>query len=143
MSTAGASAQRLVVSRETKDIALHQWPDFDHGVLQGQLGTLQARPGKAVTQGDVQRQSLRSGGWCPLEPQFQLVYAFDTLTGNEGRTAETLLFDAEEWFAYAVGYDKAFGTGKGLPAYLKARPPAPGTELRKRLKALDVAGLRA
>ena len=111
--------------------------------VQGQLGTLQARPGKAVTQGDVQRQSLRAGGWCPLEPQFQLVYAFDAFTGNEGRTAETLLFDAEEWSAYAVGYDKAFGTGKGLPAYLKARPPTPGPELRKRLKALDVAGLTA
>ncbi len=53
------------------------------------------------------------------------------------------MFDAEEWSAYAVGYDKAFGTGKGLPAYLKARPPTPGPELRKRLKALDVAGLTA
>ena len=110
--------------------------------VQGQKGTLQARPSKTVTQGDVQRQSLRTGGWCPLEPQFQLVYAFDVLTGNEARTAETLLFDAEEWFVYAIGHDQAFGTGKDLPAYLKARPPTPGAELRKRFKALDAATLK-
>ncbi len=45
--------------------------------VQGQRGVLQARPAKWVTQGDVQRQALRGGGWCALEPQFQLVYAFD------------------------------------------------------------------
>ena len=37
---------------------------------------------KWVTQADVQQQSLRAGGWCALEPQFQLVYAFDA-TGRQ------------------------------------------------------------
>jgi hypothetical protein len=30
-----------------------------------------------------------------------------------------------------------------LPAYLKARPPTPGAEIRRRLAALDDAGLLA
>jgi hypothetical protein len=109
--------------------------------VQGQRGVLQARPDKTVTQGDVQRQSLRSGGWCALEPQFQLVYAFDALAGNAGRTPETLLFDAEEWFVYVTGHDKAFGTGRKFPAYLEAQPPRPGAELRRRLQALNEATL--
>ena len=64
--------------------------------VQGQRGVLQGRPLKWVTQADVQQQSLRGGGWCSTEPQFQLVYAFDTLIGNEGRTPESLLFDSDE-----------------------------------------------
>ncbi len=111
--------------------------------VQGQRGVLQGRPLKWVTQAEVQQQSLRGGGWCSAEPQFQLVYAFDALIGNEGRTAESLLFDADDWFVYVTSHEYAFGTTKGLPAYLKARPPTPGAEIRRRLKALDEAGLQA
>ena len=108
---------------------------------QGQRGYVQARPEKWVTQVDVQSKSLRGGGWCALEPQFELVYAFDALTGNEGRTPERLLYDSEEWRVLSTGHDKAFGTARAFPAYLKARAPAPGVELRRRLAALDDATL--
>ena len=98
---------------------------------------MQARPKKWVTQGDVQRQGLRGGGWCALEPQYQLVYAFDTLIGNDGRTLDTLLFDADQWYVYATHHARAFGNARAFPAYLKAQPPKPGPELRRRLTALD------
>lgn len=111
--------------------------------VQGQRGVLQGRPLKWVSQADVQRQSLRGGGWCGAEPQFQLVYAFDTLIGNEGRTAESLLFDADDWFVYVTSHERAFGTTRGLPAYLKARPPTPGAEVLRRLRMLDQPGLQA
>jgi hypothetical protein len=109
--------------------------------VQGQRGYLQARPAKWVTQADVQSRSLRGGGWCALDPQFELVYAFDALTGNEGRTADRLLYDAQEWSVLVTGYDRAFGTSKVFPAYLQARAPAPGAEMRRRLAALDDATL--
>jgi hypothetical protein len=109
--------------------------------VQGQRGVLQARPVKVVTQADVQKQSLRGGGWCALEPQFQLVYAFDGLIGNEGRTGESLLFDANEWYVYVTGHDRAFGNGRDLPGYLKATPPKPGAEMRKRLGQLTEESL--
>jgi hypothetical protein len=111
--------------------------------VQGQRGVLQGRPLKWVTQADVQQQSLRGGGWCSAEPQFQLVYAFDALIGNEGRTAETLLFDSDDWFVYVTSHEGAFGTTRNLPAYLKARPPVPGAEVRRRLAALDESDLQA
>jgi len=111
--------------------------------VQGQRGVLQGRPLKWVTQAEVQQQSLRSGGWCRAEPQFQLVYTFDALIGNEGRTAESLLFDSDDWFVYVTSHERAFGTTKGLPAYLKARPPTPGAEVRRRMGTLDEASLQA
>jgi len=111
--------------------------------VQGQRGVLQGRPLKWVTQAEVQQQSLRGGGWCNAAPQFQLVYAFDALIGNEGRTGESLLFDSDDWFVFVTMHERAFGTTSNLPAYLKARPPTPGAEVRRRLAALDESGLQA
>jgi hypothetical protein len=141
--SATATRKELAAYRLDRLLQLGIVPATVEREVQGQRGTLQAQPRKSVTQADVQRQSLRPGGWCPLEPQFQLVYAFDALTANEGRTLETLLLDAEEWFVYATGYDNAFAPRRDFPAYLKAKPPAPGAELRKRLQKLDAAGLSA
>jgi hypothetical protein len=111
--------------------------------VQGRAGVLQARPAKWVTQAAVQQQGLSGGGWCRAEPQFQLLYALDVLSGNEARTPESIFHDANDWFVYGTAFARAFGTGSGLPAYLKARPPTPGAELRRRVAQLDEAGLAA
>lgn len=137
----GASHKELAAYLLDRQLRLGLVPATAEREVQGQAGVLQARPEKWVSQADVERQALRAGGWCALEPQFQLVYAFDTLLGNEGRSAESLLFDTSEWYVYLTGHDRAFGTSRTLPAYLKARPPRPGAEMRKRLAALDEQNL--
>ncbi len=111
--------------------------------VQGQHGVLQGRPPKWVTQADVVQQGLRGGGWCSTEPQFQMMYAFDTLIGNEGRSARSILFDSNDWFVYGTAHDHAFGTAKTLPGYLKAKPPSPGAEFRRRIGLLDQSRLNA
>jgi hypothetical protein len=141
---ARAAARREVAAyRLDRQLGLGLVPVTVEREVQGQQGVLQGRPFKWVTQAEVQQQSLRGGGWCSVEPQFQLVYAFDTLIGNEGRIAESLLFDSANWFVYVTAHGQAFGSSRGLPAYLKARPPTPGAEIRRRLAALDDAGLLA
>jgi hypothetical protein len=133
-----AAARREVAAwRLDRFLGLGLVPATARRQVQGQPGIVQARPATWVTQGDVQRQSLRGGGWCALEPQFQLVYAFDALLGNDARSPETLFFDADEWYAYVTGHDRAFGHGKGLPGYLKRQAPRPGAELRRRIVTLD------
>ncbi|MDP9198806.1 MAG: metallophosphoesterase [Pseudomonadota bacterium] len=141
----GDSAARKEVAayRLDRQLGLGLVPVTVEREVQGQRGVLQGRPLKWVSQADVQRQSLPVGGWCDVGPQFQLVYAFDTLIGNEGRAAESLLFDADDWFVYVTSHERAFGTTRGLPAYLKARPPTPGTEVLRRLRALDEPGLQS
>jgi hypothetical protein len=109
----------------------------------GQRGVVQGRPLKWVTQADVQQQGLRGGGWCSVGPQYQLMYSFDTLIGNEERTPASILIDSDDWFVYGTAHTHSFGSGSGLPAYLKAKPPAPGAEFRRRVGLLDEPKLKA
>ncbi len=138
-----AAGKEVAAYRLDRQLGLGLVPVTVEREVQSQRGVVQGRPNKWVTQAEVQQQSLRGGGWCSAEPQFQLVYAFDALIGNEGRTAESLLFDSDDWFVYVTSHERAFGTTKGLPAYLKARPPTPGAEVGRRLAALDEASLQA
>jgi hypothetical protein len=109
--------------------------------VQGQKGVLQARPLKWVTQTEVQQKQIRGGGWCEMEPQFQSLYALDVLIGNEGRSPDGVLFDSDDWFVYASGNDRSFGNSKAFPPYLKAKPPVPGAELRRRAGTLTAESL--
>jgi hypothetical protein len=138
----GPAHREVAAYRLDRQLGLGLVPVTVQREVQGQRGVLQGRPLKWVSQADVRRQSLSGGGWCSTEPQFQLVYAFDTLIGNEARTSESLLFDSEEWFVYVTSHERAFGTTRGLPEYLEAKPPTPGAEIRRRLKALDEPNLK-
>jgi hypothetical protein len=135
--SAGDAAKEVAAFRLDRHLGLGVVPATVEREVQGQRGVLQARPAKWVTQADVQKQSLRGGGWCAAEPQFQLIYAFDGLIGNEARTLDTLLYDANEWYVYSTGHARAFGNGRDFPGYLKAQPPKPGAELRRRLQRLE------
>ncbi|MDP3613548.1 MAG: hypothetical protein Q8R98_17020, partial [Rubrivivax sp.] len=139
----GPARREVAAFRLDRELGLGIVPVTVLRKVQGQLGVLQARPSRWVTQADVQRQSMRVGGWCDAERQFQLVYAFDTLIGNERRTPESLLYDADAWFVFVTAHDRAFGTTNTLPAYLASRPPSLGAELRRRITALDKPGLAA
>jgi hypothetical protein len=108
--------------------------------VDGRAGYLQARPARSVSQAEVEAESLQPGGWCALAPQFELMYAFDALIGNEGRSRDRILYDAE-WMVLLTGHDRAFGTSRNLPQYQQARPPQPGPEMRRRLAALDASVL--
>jgi hypothetical protein len=102
--------------------------------VEGKRGYLQARPAKSMTQTEVQTKGTRGGGYCAFEPQFQLMYTFDALIGNEGRTPDRMAYDTSQWTVFVTNHDRAFGTGDAFPAYLKATPPRPGAELRSRLQ---------
>jgi len=140
-SSADAIRKNLAAYRLDRALQLGLVPATVQRAVNGQAGILQARPERWVTQTDVEQKSLRPSGWCALEPQFQLMYAFDALTGNEGRTRDRILYDAAEWLLLLTGHEQAFGTGKALPRHLRAAPPQPGPEMRRRLALLDKATL--
>lgn len=134
---AGAARKEVAAYRLDRQLGLGIVPVTVEREVQGQRGVLQSRPHKWLTQTDVQSQKLPRRDWCEAEPQYQLVYAFDTLIANERRTPDSLLFDADAWFVYVTSHDRAFGAGHALPGYLRQRPPSAGPELRRRAAALN------
>jgi hypothetical protein len=140
-NSADAIRKNLAAYRLDRALRLGLVPATVKRDVNGQTGILQARPERWVTQTDVEQKSLRQGGWCALEPQFQLMYAFDALIGNEGRTRERILYDDAEWMLLLTGHEQAFGTGNGLPRHLRETPPRPGPEMLRRLAMLDKAAL--
>jgi hypothetical protein len=144
IATTGAAAQKeLAAMKLDRMLGLGLVPATVEREVQGQRGILQARPAKWTTEAEVQAKGQRGVGWCALPAQFELMYTFDALIGNEGRSQDRILYDAKEWNLLLTGHDRAFGTKRDFPAHLQQRPPKPGAELRKRLTALDEAGLQS
>ena len=141
-TTRDDARRELAAHRVDRLLRLGLVPATVEREVQGQRGVLQARPDRIVTLADVQRDKLRVGGWCALEPQYELMYGFDALIGNEARTADRILYD-DAWMLLLTGHGQSFGTARTLPAHLQARPPSPGPELRRRLASLDDATLAA
>ena len=141
-TTRDDARRELAAHRVDRLLRLGLVPATFEREFQGQRGVLQARPDRIVTLADVQRDQLRVGGWCALEPQYELMYGFDALIGNEARTADRILYDGA-WMLLLTGHGQSFGTARSLPAHLQARPPSPGPELRRRLATLDDATLAA
>ena len=140
---AAAVRKELAAMKLDRMLGLGMVPATVEREVQGKRGVLQARPAKWMTQAEVQAKGQRDVGWCALPPQFELMYAFDALIGNEGRTQDRMLYDAKEWNLMLTGHDRAFGTKRDFPAHLQQRPPQPGAELRRRLSALDEAALNS
>jgi Calcineurin-like phosphoesterase len=142
-TTAAAAQKELAAMKLDRLLGLGLVPATVEREVQGQRGVLQARPAKWTTEAEVQARGQRGIGWCALPPQFELMYGFDALIGNEGRSQDRLLYDASEWNLLLTGHDRAFGTKREFPAHLQQRAPQPGPEFRRRLTALDEASLNA
>jgi hypothetical protein len=138
-SSADAIRKNLAAYRLDRALRLGLVPATVKRDVNGQTGIVQARPERWVTQADVEQKSLRQGGWCALQPQFQLMYAFDALIGNQARTNERILYDGD-WMLLLTGHEQAFGTGKALPSHLRTVLQL-GPEMRRRLAMLDKAAL--
>ena len=140
-TTDAAADKELAAMKLDRALGLGLVPATVEREVQGQRGILQARL-EMDDRGRGTGESQRGVGWCALPAQFELMYAFDALIGNEGRSQDRLVYDAKEWNLLLTGHDRAFGTKKEFPAHLQQRAPRPGAELRKRLAALDEAGLQ-
>jgi hypothetical protein len=138
--SAKAIRKNLAAYRLDRALRLGIVPATVQRDVNGQDGILQAWPERGVTQTDVDQKSLQPGGSCALAQQFQLMYAFDALIGNERRTRDRILYSAD-WMLLLTGHEQSFGTSKALPRHLRAPVPQLGSEMRRRLALLDKAVL--
>jgi hypothetical protein len=50
------------------------------------------------------------------------MYAFDALILNEQRTADSMIYNPQNWQLFLTGHAGSFGTGVGVPGYLENTP---------------------
>jgi hypothetical protein len=79
-------------------------------------------------------------GWCPVEPQYNLMNVFDVLVHNTDRTQENLLL-TRDWNVVLIDHSRAFTLKQGDPRLLYKGPVVLPPALAKRLAALDKATL--
>lgn len=109
--------------------------------IEGQPGALQLRYPGAISERERTERRLPLSGWCPIEPQLELMRAFDVLTWNRARTGATALFGTELTDLLLIDHAQAFDTTTTVPA--AARNLSLPSALREALRALDEPGLQA
>jgi hypothetical protein len=105
--------------------------------------TPQAEPARRPRPSDGKAPRLPAGGWCDVAAQHQLAYAFDALIGNQGRSLDRYLYDADAGTLLLSGHDAAFGTETRLPKPLEAELARTGPEMQQRLRRLDAGAVQA
>jgi hypothetical protein len=110
--------------------------------IDGQEGALQLRYPDAVNETDRLARGLGFGGWCPLAPQLQLMYAFDLLIGNRGRTAGNVAFANDLSDLLLTEHWRAFGTERTLPPSVDLNELQIPVPLVAALRSLDEARLQ-
>jgi hypothetical protein len=103
--------------------------------IDGTEGALQLRYPRAVTETQRVARQLGFTGWCPIEPQLDLMRTFDLLTYNRGRTADNVIYRNDFSDLVLTDHRNAFGLERALPPGFDlselALPPALIAELRE------------
>jgi hypothetical protein len=111
--------------------------------IEGQDGALQLRYPDTVTEADRAARRLAFSGWCPIEPQLRVMYAFDLLIGNRARTAANAAFTNDLTDLTLLDHAQAFGTERGLPAGVDVAKLGIAPALVAALRSLDETQLQA
>lgn len=105
-------------------------------------GILQLGIDGAMNLRQMIEQKLSPSGWCPANPQYNLMNVFDLLIHNTDRTPESALF-TRDWMLVLVNNARSFDTDSKEPALLYKNPVELPPVLAKRLAALDRPSLDA
>lgn len=111
--------------------------------LAGTAGALQLHYPDTVSEAERISQGLNFSGWCPLGEQLQLMYAWDLLTANAGRSADNLLYRRKLWRVMLNQHGRAFSNDRKLPKSIRpdAVTLAPGVAAA--LASLDERSLQS
>ncbi len=108
--------------------------------VNGQKGTLQFWVEGAINARQMLEAGMKPGGWCPIEPQYNLMNVFDVLVHNTDRTQENLLL-TRDWNVVLIDHSRAFALRQPPPTLLYQQPVTLPAALAARLAALDRATL--
>jgi hypothetical protein len=101
--------------------------------IDGEEGALQLRYPRAFTEAERASRQLGLTGWCPMNPQYDLMRTFDLLTFNKGRTVDNVAYRNDFSDLVLTDHHDAFGLERTLPSNVDelAIPAALAAQLRK------------
>jgi hypothetical protein len=117
---ARAADHELAAYRLDRLLGLGLVPPTVSRRIRDREGAVQFLPPDVVSESARVERRLGLASWCPLGPQAQLLYAFDALTANAGRTGDTILYRPELPDLMLIDHGRAFGATHDLPAGLRS-----------------------
>lgn len=105
--------------------------------LDGEPGAVSLNQDSLVNERIRNVEKQGGGAWCPLDDQFGLMYVFDMLVYNEGRTPEEIRYNSNNWQLVLTGNRKLFAAKNSKPYYLKKAPVNLSMDFISRLRALN------
>ncbi len=111
--------------------------------IDGTPGSLSFWVQNAISLRDKNNNNVSASGWCPLDPQHDLMLVFDALIFNADRTQENILYTQDDWMLRLIDHTRAFRTTRGLPKDLKNVELRITPEYAKQLEALNSEDLSA
>ena len=104
-------------------------------------GTLELVPANSISESQRITAKLVRPNWCDGSSDYDLLFAFDMLIGNQLRDGTSIQYDRATWLMYLGGHDHAFTTTDQTVAYLKNRKLSVPRGLHTRLASLDAEAL--
>jgi hypothetical protein len=83
--------------------------------VDGRSGALQLRYPNEISESQRVERKLPFGEGCPMPAQFQLMYTFDVLTHNTGRSRDNILYRRGLSDLKLTGHSRTFDTQRRLP----------------------------
>jgi hypothetical protein len=108
--------------------------------VNGRPGAVQFFVEGAINARQMIEAGLKPEGWCPIEPQYNLMNVFDVLIHNTDRTHENLLL-TRDWNVVLIDHSRAFTVRPQSPPLRYDEPIQVPPALAARLAALDRAAL--
>ncbi len=109
--------------------------------VDGRPGALQFWVEGAINARQMIEAGLKPEGWCPIEPQYNLMNVFDVLVNNTDRTQENLLI-TRDWNAVLIDHSRSFTVRQKAPRLLYLERLELPPIFAARLAALDRETLR-
>jgi len=86
--------------------------------IDGELGALQLKFPNSISEAERVERGQGFSGWCSIDAQLQLMYAFDLLISNRGRSSSNIRYRQELSNLTLTDHGEAFGTQRRLPGSL-------------------------
>lgn len=113
---------------------LHMVPVTVEREIGGERGAVQYWIENAFNEVQRREQSIPFTGHCDLQPQYDIMNAFDILIFNVDRNLGDILYD-RDWKLWLIDHSRSFSTQRGIPPMIRrseiSLPPGMATALER------------